>query len=1103
MAQGAGLTPLSPGSEGVAALPRMGRPDAGEAWRWLQGALGSARRSALLRDGGAVLLLALVTLVAFWDTVAHGRVAYENDTRIFYYPLFVRLGEAIKAGQLPLWSSQLFGGYPIFADGEAGSLYPPHLLSLLLLPLDTAFLLLRPLRFFQAALFTYLFCRCVGLGRFGAVVGALCFAFGGFAFAQMHHTNISTAAVWLPLTLAFGELAVRYNGRQRWAFAILAGVAFGMQGLIIHVQVVLMSALAFAAYVGFRVATGPSPAPVGPAGRAGPASRVRGRTVEGLQRLGLAAGIVGVAGLTGGTLAAVQLLPLYELGTFSFRGEGVDYAYASQYSLPPIQLLSMLLPDFFVVNGQYWGLWSRWEVFAYVGIAPLLLALYGVVLARSRLVFFFVGLGLFSLAVALGEHSPGGLHRALSGLPGFSVLRAPGRFLFLFTLSVAVLAAFGADALRRELGPRRRPGTVRQVTLSALLAVGQLAAMAAPLAVALVAVYVETHKTETVAWLQTHLLRLRGFDARWATEQVYRFVLAAVDVTQPATLRQLVLLLAATGLLLLWDRFRVLGRLWQVLLVLLIAVDLIGLGARFHPTVGVAELRAPSGVATFLAQHPGLYRVYSHKGSRDEPNRLLGFPVAEANGYSSLEPDRHQAYTSRLEYAPNRLLDLLNVRFLAVKNEFLAAPSFNLTSYDPRRPLLSSTGRNPAGYGDFRLDDVPADSLRVVSTLRWSSTLAQGTPVARLTATDTAGKTYVFQMLAGVHTAEWAWERPDLQGKMPHQLPPIARTWQQRDGNAPPYPAHYYYAEFPLGATVRLRRVEVQFLHPTSQVELFGLAAFSDVSKDLEQLEPSKLGKLRRVYADDEVVLYENADYLPRAFLVPSAVVERPGDEILHRLALGDFSPERMVILEEQFDVSRLGPPPPPGQAPPVRFNGPQGTEVASGPGTVSLQEVQEDALRLRVNAQQSAMLFLADLAYPGWKAYVDGQETPIYRANYLFRSVFVPTGQHTVEFVYRPRSFRLGLLLTLVGTVAVTGALLGLTLGPLRLRRPVWSSTPAGPAGPAGAAPGGFPRPWGRGTIGFPGPAPESVSADREATAAEDTRVPDQRRTKGGASDA
>ena len=106
---------------------------------------------------------------------------------------------------------------------------------------------------------------------------------------------------------------------------------------------------------------------------------------------------------------------------------------------------------------------------------------------------------------------------------------------------------------------------------------------------------------------------------------------------------------------------------------------------------------------------------------------------------------------------------------------------------------------------------------------------------------------------------------------------------------------------------MRLRRVEVQFLHPTSQVELFGVAGLQRRLQGPGAAGAGQAGKLRRVYADDEVVLYENADYLPRAFLVPSAVVERPGDEILHRLALGDFSPERMVILEEQFDVSRLG----------------------------------------------------------------------------------------------------------------------------------------------------------------------------------------------------
>ena len=235
----------------------------------------------------------------------------------------------------------------------------------------------------------------------------------------------------------------------------------------------------------------------------------------------------------------------------------MDYAYASQYSLPPIQLLSMLLPDFFVVNGQYWGLWSRWEVFAYVGIAPLLLALYGVVLARSRLVFFFVGLGLFSLAVALGEHS-GGCTGRCPACPGSRCCAPRGASCSCSRCAWRCWRRSGRTPCAGSWAPPET-GTVRQVTLSALLAVGQLGAMAASLAVALVAVYVETHKMETVAWLQTHLLRLRGFDSRWATEQVYRFVLAAVDVTQPATLRQLVLLLAVTGLLLLWDRFRVLG----------------------------------------------------------------------------------------------------------------------------------------------------------------------------------------------------------------------------------------------------------------------------------------------------------------------------------------------------------------------------------------------------------------------------------------------------------------------------------------------------------------------------------------------------------------
>src|SRR5206468_25362 len=146
-----------------------------------------------------------------------------------------------------------------------------------------------------------------------------------------------------------------------------------------------------------------------------------------------------------------------------------------------------------------------------------------------------------------------------------------------------------------------------------------------------------------------------------------------------------------------------------------------------------------------------------------------------------------------------------------------------------------------------------ADSLRIVSTLRWGAGVAQGTEVAKLTALDADGKSYAFRLLAGQHTSDWTWERPDLKGKVSHQLAPVAFTWQQQDGKAPPFPAHYYYAEFPLGKTVKLKQLDVLFTHPTAQVDVYGIAAFDDTSKDLEQLDRTKLATLQRVYADRDM----------------------------------------------------------------------------------------------------------------------------------------------------------------------------------------------------------------------------------------------------------
>ena len=67
-----------------------------------------------------------------------------------------------------------------------------------------------------------------------------------------------------------------------------------------------------------------------------------------------------------------------------------------------------------------------------------------------------------------------------------------------------------------------------------------------------------------------------------------------------------------------------------------------------------------------------------------------------------------------------------------------------------------------------------------------------------------------------------------------------------------------------------------------------------------------------------------------------------------------------------------------------------------------------------------------SDIWYPyGWEAYVDGQQTPIIRANYVLRAIKVPAGVHKIEFHFRPKSFKTGNTIALFSSIILV-ALLG-----------------------------------------------------------------------------
>jgi hypothetical protein len=144
--------------------------------------------------------------------------------------------------------------------------------------------------------------------------------------------------------------------------------------------------------------------------------------------------------------------------------------------------------------------------------------------------------------------------------------------------------------------------------------------------------------------------------------------------------------------------------------------------------------------------------------------------------------------------------------------------------------------------------------------------------------------------------------------------------------------------------------------------------------------------------------VYENPQALPRARFVSSAVV-RADDEILSGLADGTLDARTTVALDR---APAAGLPPP------------------GAHGDVSFVTNEADHVVLSVTSDGPGFVVLADQHYPGWQASVNGEPTEILRAHTTFRAVLVPGGAGTVEFRYRPTSFRIGLVVSLVSLIGV-----------------------------------------------------------------------------------
>jgi hypothetical protein len=162
---------------------------------------------------------------------------------------------------------------------------------------------------------------------------------------------------------------------------------------------------------------------------------------------------------------------------------------------------------------------------------------------------------------------------------------------------------------------------------------------------------------------------------------------------------------------------------------------------------------------------------------------------------------------------------------------------------------------------------------------------------------------------------------------------------------------------------------------------------------------------LELVY-DKEVRIYRNKSYYPRAFAVYRADIILDDQTALSELQSMSCYLRQCVILAEPLGKNETL------EQVPALASGMEVRRLSYGPNTVYLD----------VSMAHNGFIVLGDVYYPGWKAFVDGREMMVHRADYALRAVFVEEGDHRVQLVFRPMSFQFGACLSLFGLVLSLG---------------------------------------------------------------------------------
>ena len=374
----------------------------------------------------------LVVVVAFlFNPVIFGGKTFGSPDSLSPKAVGMALNEvAEEIGEFPQWQPWVFSGMPSAeAFTHISKLYfPEHLFKLFFLP----GMMIQMLHLIFAGIGCILLLRHLKCSPFAAALGAVGFMVTPYMTTMVvhgHGSQMMTAAYipwifWLTVRL--------WEKPNFWDTGWLA-ILIGFQLQRAHAQIAYYTWLLVGAYSLMVLVNGFI------------RKQKKGELYSGL-------GLFAVACVMGIGLSLLIYLPAMDYTPFSVRGGGAsggaDYNYATGWSFHPKEILTLFIPSAFGFGGQlYWGFMPFTDYPNYMGIIILILAIIGLVSKRELIHYFLIITSALALLISFGRHFSLVYDLFFNLFPYFNKFRVPHMILILLQFNVAILAAFGLDAV--------------------------------------------------------------------------------------------------------------------------------------------------------------------------------------------------------------------------------------------------------------------------------------------------------------------------------------------------------------------------------------------------------------------------------------------------------------------------------------------------------------------------------------------------------------------------------------------------------------------------------------------------------------------------------